>query len=177
MLKKLSQIAVAILVVGVGTACNEQPAPTSPLTSEPLMNISGSRGNVTAIEEIVNTFDQAWTAGDPVAYAAQYAAAEWVGPTGLVLRNAAAITGLYTNILRRFAGSTRTSTIRGLTFLTGTIAVLDIDARVTGFPVPAPVTPWQPGVIRALERNILIKRGGEWQIVMHQQVTVAPGVP
>jgi hypothetical protein len=28
---------------------------------------------------------------------------------------------------------TRHSTIRNLTFLTGTIAVLDIDARVTGF--------------------------------------------
>lgn len=77
MFRKLSQVAAAILVVAVGTACNEQPAPTSPLPSAPQMSISGSPGDIAAIQQIVNTFDQAWTAGDPVAYAAQYAAAEW----------------------------------------------------------------------------------------------------
>jgi hypothetical protein len=55
------------------------------------------------------------------------------------------------------------------------VAVLDIDTRITG-ALPPFVTPWQPGIVRALEKNILIKRGGEWRIVQHQQVLVAPGV-
>ncbi|HEX6050677.1 MAG TPA: hypothetical protein VFZ21_15465 [Gemmatimonadaceae bacterium] len=72
-------------------------------------------------------------------------------------------------------GTTRQSQIRALTFLTGTIAVLDIDTRVSG-ALPPFVTPWQPNTVRALEKNILVKRGGEWRIVQHQQTMVAPGV-
>ena len=75
-----------------------------------------------------------------------------------------------------FPGTTRRSTIRNLTFLTGTIAVLNIDARVTGFGALAPgQVPWQPGIIRALEKNVLVKRSGEWRIVQHQQTIAAPG--
>jgi hypothetical protein len=59
--------------------------------------------------------------------------------------------------------------------LTGTIAVLNLDVRVTG-PIPPFIVPWQPGIVRALEKNILVKRGGEWKIVEHQQLLVAPGV-
>ena len=142
--------------------------------------VSGSPGDRAAIQDIVTTFDEAWTAGDPVTYAAQYAdVAEWVGPTGLVLTDPAAITNLYTTLFTFvFPNTTRQSTIRNLTFLTGTIAVLDIDARGTGFQsLPPGIIPWQPGIIRALEKNILLKRSGEWRIVRHQQTSVAPGIP
>lgn len=135
--------------------------------------------NVAAIEAIVATFDAAWTGGDPVTYAAQYAGAEWIGPNGAIQTDPAVLTAIYTGIiLGALPGSVRQSTIRSLTFLTGTIAVLDIDARVTGFAAPPPgVVPWQPGTLRALEKNILVKRAGEWRILRHQQTFVAPGVP
>jgi hypothetical protein len=96
-----------------------------------------------------------------------------------VLTAPAAITALSTTIVTfALPGTTRESTIRNLTFLTGTVAVLDIEARVTGFTSPPPgVVPGQPGVIRALEKNILLKRSGQWSIVQHQQTAVAPGVP
>jgi hypothetical protein len=61
-------------------------------------------------------------------------------------------------------------------FLTGTLAVLDIDTRITG-ALPPFVTPWQPGMTRAREKNILQKRDGKWEIIQHQQTSVAPGVP
>jgi uncharacterized protein (TIGR02246 family) len=182
-----STAALALLVVLAAPACNDEPLspgaggssnPESDARSIPA-SASGGVKDREAIQTIVNTFDQAWTAGDAVVYAAQYAGAEWVGPDGLVLTDPAAITAVYTAVLTFvFPGTTRQSTIRNLTFLTGTIAVLDIDARVTGFgPLPPGVVPWQPGTLRALEKNILVKRAGEWEIVKHQQTIVAAGIP
>ena len=53
--------------------------------------------------------------------------------------------------------------------------MLDSDARVTGFAAPPPgIVPWQPGTLRALEKNILLKRDGEWRVIRHQQTAVAP---
>jgi len=125
-------------------------------------NVQGSPRDVEAIQQIVTTFDQAW-GSDPVTYAAQYGSViDWVGPTGLVLNDPAAITALYTFLFTNvFGGTTRISTIRNLTFLTGTLAVLDIDTEVVG-------------LAHALEKNVLIKRAGEWRILLHQQTLVAP---
>ena len=181
MSNRLSRAAPTLLALVAMSGCSDQPL--SPSTDErasspPVQAAAhGSPGDRAAIQQILNTLDQAWTAGDPVAYAARYAGAEWVGPNGTVLTDPGAITGLYTFVFSVvFPGTTRQSTIRNLTFLTGTIAVLNIDARVTGFASLAPgQVPWQPGIVRALEKNVLIKRGGEWQIVQHQQTIAAPG--
>ena len=182
---RLSSTVLALLVVLATPACNDEPlSPGAGGSPDPESNAPSipalARGSVQdreAIQAIVNTFDQAWTAGNPVVYAGQYADTEWVGPDGTVLTDPAAITAVYTAVLTFvLPGTTRQSTIRKLTFLTGTIAVLDIDARVTG-PLPPGVVPWQPGTLRALEKNILVKRAGEWHIVKHQQTIVAPGVP
>ena len=141
-------------------------------------SVAQSPANLDAIQDIVETFDRTW-GNDAVTYASQYAGADWVGPNGAVITDPGALIGLYSFLFSTiFAGTTRQSTIRNLTFLTGTIAVLDIDTRVTGFgALPPGVVPWQPGIIRALEKDVLIKRGGEWQIVQHQQTVVAPVVP
>jgi hypothetical protein len=98
-----------------------------------------------------------------VTYAAQYGSViDWVGPTGTILNDPDGITALYTFLFTNvFAGTTRISTIRNLTFLSGTIAVLDIETQVVGFG-------------RALEKNVLIKRAGEWRILLHQQTLVTP---
>lgn len=175
-------LGVALMVVFTAVACKDTPVEVangaeSASQSQALMNATGSSRDLAAMQQIVNTFDQAWTAGDAVAYAAQYAnVTEWVGPTGSILTDPAAITGTYVFILSvLLPNTTRQSTIRRVTFLTGTTAVLDIDARVTGFDPTPGLEPWQPGIIRALEKNILEKRGGIWQIILHQQTFSAPG--
>lgn len=170
------------LLVLFASACNDEPLTRStvPDNAELRASVVSNPNDEEAIQRIVDTFDAAWTAGDYATYGAQYAdARDWVGPTGVILTNPAAITGLYRNILTGFfAGSTRHSTIRALTFLSGTLAVLDIDTRVTGFSaLPPGVVPWRTGITRALEKNILQKRGNEWRIIRHQQTSVAPGVP
>ena len=129
-----------------------------------------------AVREIVHTLDEAWTAGDAGRYAALYARADFVGPDGAVLNDPAAITALYTALFTFvFPNTTRSSVIRNLTFLNARFAVLDIDTRVRGFEsLPPGVVPWRPRVIRALEKNVLIKTRGEWRIVQHQQTLLAP---
>jgi ketosteroid isomerase-like protein len=180
MSKMQTKYGLALLLAALTSACQDEPLtlPYADAAREVSAQASVTAGprDHEAIQQIVNTFDAAWTAGDYVTYAAQYAGAEWVGPNGQVLTNPADITAtyqaLFTQVLR---GTTRNSTIRNLTFLSGTIGVLDIDTRLTG-PLPPFIVPWQPGILRALEKNILIKRGSEWQIVRHQQTIVAPGV-
>jgi uncharacterized protein (TIGR02246 family) len=174
---------IALLAIGTVPACDQEslsPEVAGLEQQSVEAQVSGSARDRAAIQDIVTTFDEAWTAGDAVRYAAQYAdVADWVGPTGVVLTDPAAITDLYTRLFTFvFPNTTRRSTIRSLVFLTGAIAVLDIDARGTGFEsLPPGIVPWQPGIVRALEKNILIKRDGEWRIVRHQQTSVAPGVP
>jgi len=169
--------AVMLLFILI-SACDEGPISTGPVndpeSGTTAASISGSPRDHDAIQQIINTFDQTWGV-DAATYAGQYAEADFVGPNGANLTTAEEILQLYTGIFPAFAGTTRRSQIRALTFMTGTVAVLDIDARVTG-ALPPFVTPWQPGIVRALEKNILIKRGSEWRIVQHQQVLVAPGV-
>jgi hypothetical protein len=172
-----SRLLTAVVLL-LFSACDEGPISTGPVNESEsgtmAASAKGSPRDHAAIQQIINTFDQTWGI-DAATYAGQYAEADFVGPNGANLTTAEEILQLYTGIFPAFAGTTRQSQIRALTFLTGTVAVLDIDARVTG-ALPPFVTPWQPGIVRALEKDILIKRGGEWTIVQHQQVLVAPGV-
>jgi hypothetical protein len=147
------------------SGCRDEPLSVAELASpaDAQASVVAGPGDREAIQQILTNFDQAW-GNDPVAYAAQYGSViDWVGPNGNVLTDPAAITGLYTFLFTNvFPGSTRTSFIRNLTFLTGTIAVLDIEARIAG------------STTGARERNVLVKRAGEWRIVLHQQTLIAP---
>jgi hypothetical protein len=172
---RISALALGSLLA---LACNEEPTSVrggGGHEAAPQASVPGSPGDVAAMHEILATLDRTW-GNDPVTYAAQYGNADFVAPSGLRLSSQEQIRQLYTNIFPIWANTTRQSQIRRLTFLTGTLAVLDIDTRVTG-ALPPHVTPWQPGMTRALEKNILQKRGGRWEIIQHQQTSVAPGVP
>ena len=161
MSRSLNIGAVALAITFVGGSVVE-PLTVGRMASAAQANVPGSPRDVEAIQQIVTTFDETW-GSDPVTYAAQYGSVtDWVGPTGTVLNDPAAITALYTFLFTNvFEGTTRISTIRNLTFLSGTIAVLDIQTEVVGFA-------------RALEKNVLIKRAGEWRILLHQQTLITP---
>lgn len=154
-------IVVVALAIAFASGSNVEPLAMGRAVSAE-QAIPGSPRDVEAIQQIVTTFDQTW-GSDPVTYAAQYGSViDWVGPTGTILNDPAAITNLYTFLFTNvFGGTTRISAIRNLTFLSGTIAVLDIETEVVGRA-------------QALEKNVLIKRDGEWRIVMHQQTLVTP---
>jgi hypothetical protein len=161
-MSKSLKIGAIALAITFASGSNVAPLAAGPLAAAAQANIPGSPRDVAAIQQIVTTFDQTW-GSDPVTYAAQYGSViDWVGPTGLVLNDPAAITALYTFLFTNvFGGTTRISTIRNLTFLSGTVAVLDIETEVVGRA-------------RALEKNVLTKRAGEWRILLHQQTLVTP---
>jgi uncharacterized protein (TIGR02246 family) len=181
MSRYLYRITPALVAFATVAGCED--APSGPAAEaagmdglEATAEVQGDWRDRAAIREIVHTFDEAWTAGDPRRYAAQYASADFVGPDGAVLTDPDAITALYTALFTFvLPNTTRRSTIRNLTFLSPRIAVLDIDTRVRGFgSLPPGIAPWRPRVIRALEKNVLVKTRGEWRIVQHQQTLLAP---
>jgi hypothetical protein len=161
-MSKSLNIGAIALAIAFASGSTVEPLTAVRMDSAAQAGISGSPRDLEAIQQIVTTFDQTW-GSDPVTYAAQYGSViDWVGPTGTILNDPAAITALYTFLFTNvFHGTTRISTIRNLTFLSGTIAVLDIETQVVGFA-------------RALEKNVLIKRAGEWRILLHQQTLVTP---
>jgi hypothetical protein len=159
-MSKSWQIGAIVLAMTFASGCDEPVAVGGVTAPEALASVTGSPRDAEAIQQIVTTFDQTW-GSDPVTYAAQYGSIiDWVSPNGVIINDPAAITALYTNLFNGFfAGTTRVSTIRKLTFLTGTVAVLDIEAEVVG-------------IARALEKNVIVKRAGEWRILLHQQTAV-----
>ena len=161
-MSKSLNIGAIALAIAFASGSSVEPLTAGRMDSTAQASIPGSPRDLEAIQQIVTTFDQTW-GSDPVTYAAQYGSViDWVGPTGTILNDPEAITALYTFLFTNvFAGTTRITTIRNLTFLSGTVAVLDIETRVVGFA-------------RALEKNVLIKRAGEWRILLHQQTLVTP---
>jgi hypothetical protein len=161
-MSKSFNMGTIVLAMTIASGCNDEPLNVAEAPPAVQSSVTGSPRDAEAIQQIVTTFDQTW-GSDAVTYAAQYGSViEWVGPTGTVLSDPAAITGLYTFLFTNvFPGTTRTSTIRRLTFLTGTLAVLDLDAVVSSGA-------------GAREKNILIKRAGEWRILMHHQTLITP---
>lgn len=172
----------SLLTGAVLLAACDGTSPTAPTGETTPVSPAVAAADTSAMQQLVARFDAVWTAGDNITYAAQFMGGdgwEWVGPTGLIHADSVALTGFYKTLFTFvFSGTTRNSTIRKLTFLTGTLAVLDVDARITGFTsLPPTIVPWQPTVVRVLEKNVLVKRGGAWQIIKHQQTSVAPGIP
>ncbi|CAN5847850.1 hypothetical protein BH23GEM9_BH23GEM9_04610 [soil metagenome] len=165
MSRSLNIVAIALAMTFAG-ACNDEPLKPSADGVAPAAqaSVTGSPNDLEAIRQIMANLDDAW-GNDPVAYAAQYAhAIDWVSPNGVIINDPAARTALYTFLFTNvFAGTQRTSTIRRLTFFNGTTAVLDIQAGVVG-----------GGGVGAFEKNVLVKRAGEWQILLHQQTLIAP---
>jgi hypothetical protein len=156
-MSKSWKIGAIVLAMTFASGCNEEPVAVAHVTApEAEASVTGSPRDAEAIQQILTTFDETW-GSDPVTYAAQYGSIiDWVGPTGVIIKDPAALTVLYTNLFTGFfAGTTRVSTIRNLTFLTGTVAVLDIDAEILG-------------LARGAEKNVIVKRAGEWRILMHQ---------
>jgi hypothetical protein len=162
MSRSLKIAAIVLAMTFANGFFHDESLTATGMTPAAQAGVTGSPRDVEAIQQIVTTFDRTW-GSDPVTYAAQYGSViDWVGPTGTILNDPDAITALYTFLFTNvFAGTTRISTIRNLTFLSGTIAVLDIETQVVGFG-------------RALEKNVLIKRAGEWRILLHQQTLVTP---
>jgi uncharacterized protein (TIGR02246 family) len=140
---------------------------------------SNPPGQVQHIERLVSAVEAAWAAADATAFAASYSEdVQFIGPTGGVVSGRAMLRNAHVGIfINYFPASTLEAEVRRIEFLTGTIAMVDLNYRVTGFDgVPGGLLPTEPGVIRHTVRWVLVKDRGEWQI-HGQQITPVPPRP
>jgi uncharacterized protein (TIGR02246 family) len=167
----------------VGAACTD--APTA-LPSADAAGVSEARvatnppGQVREIEALLSSWEAAWAAHDAAAYAAHYAEdVDFVNPLGGILSGREAIREQHEFLFSGpFRGSTNVYEIRRLVFLTGTIAIVDLNMRLTGFAFLPPGLPqFEPGLVFTRARMVVMKQRGTWEIIAQQLTPVLPPPP
>ena len=166
--------AVAALSTGLLplSACNEGSDVMAPGGARQLQAAATDLGAIPTdpILDIIAAITAAWNQKDAAAYAAPFAEdLQFINPAGVVFLGRDAFLNLHTILFNGpFAGSTVTTTVRGIQFLTGTIAIVYLDQSVTGYAFLPPGVPSTGGVVRTRATWVVEKRGGEWEIVFEQ---------
>jgi uncharacterized protein (TIGR02246 family) len=134
-----------------------------------MSSVGPQGGDIQGIEQLLASYSATWAAGDAAGNAALYATdADFVNPIGVVLAGRPTIQAVHTALLAGPGrGSTLTATLHAVNFLTGTVALVDVFTTLSNAPGPPPpfavVSP--DGSVRARSRWLVMKRGGEWQIL------------
>ena len=139
-----------------------------------------SHGDLAGVTAVVTARDAAWNAGDANAIAARFVDdAEFINGRGQLALGAAAIRANHTvSLAGVFRGSHTHGTIRRITFLSGTSAVVDVDNDLTNFTsLPPGTLPTTPGVQSGRHKRLVVKRGGIWRVVLMQITSIAPAAP
>jgi uncharacterized protein (TIGR02246 family) len=170
-----------VAAVVMAAACSEAPDAMAPNSrTEPAFTVA--EGHVGGIEALIATQEAAWAAKDAVAYAANYTEdAEVIAPIAQIVAGRAAVQGqhvfLFNPVTGIFRASTQSLSLRSLTFLTGTIALVKLDVTLTGFhALPPGLRESEPGVVRTRVTWVAVKRGPQWRILF-QQMTPFPPAP
>lgn len=168
----------AILLAGALAACsNDAPtaARATPAHAQPIIGVTDR--SVAAIDALVAAYEATWASDDAAAYAALFAEdAQIILAAGALLSGRPAIQAYFAGLFGGvFQPSTRSLAIRRVQFLTGTIAIVDLDTELSGYTaLPPGLRDTEPGVFRTRERWVLEKRAGDWQIVAMQRTPIPP---
>ncbi|MEP6999224.1 MAG: SgcJ/EcaC family oxidoreductase [bacterium] len=147
----------------------------SPTTASQL--IVASPSDVAAVTAVVTAWDAAWNAGDATALAATFwGDAEFINGRGQLAVGSPTIRSNHaTNLAGVFKGSHTQSGVRKITFMSATAAVVDADNDVTNFKaLPPGAVPTAPGVISQRQKRVVVKRDGEWRVLLMQLTSIAP---
>jgi uncharacterized protein (TIGR02246 family) len=180
-----ASVAATMLAVGVLlTACGDRDAttpvePTAPNASaaNAIDHVGPQHGDEAGVAAIVAAWDAAWNAGDAAGIAALFVDdAEFINGRGQIAQGAATIYANHAASLGGvFKGSRTKGTVRGIQFLSGTTAVLDVDNSLTDFKaLPPGSVATEPGVQRGRHKRLVVKRGGVWRTLQMQLTNVAP---
>jgi uncharacterized protein (TIGR02246 family) len=172
-----------LLLALLASACSDSSTPTA-LPSADATTVLEAKvgtnppGQVQHIEALMNALLAAWAAKDAAAYAAPFAEdVEFIGPTAVILSGREAIRVQHAFLfgpMGPFRQSTQTLEIRRIEFLTGTIAIVDLNSALTGFlGLPPGLRETEPGVVRNVVRWVVVKQRGEW-LIQGQQMTPVP---
>jgi uncharacterized protein (TIGR02246 family) len=177
-MKRFLILAAASLV----SACGESADPQSPdhIAGAPSYSTAVAAGQTQAIHDLIAEQSAAWAAKDAAAYGRTYTAdTEVVNPVGGILTGSAAVTAqhafLFNPAFGFFRNSTSSWTVRSISFLTGTTALVKLDVVLTGFSgLPPGLTATEPGVVRTRVSWIAVKQGQQWRIMYQQMTAIAP---
>lgn len=181
-------VASAGLLASATAASRTRPAvdlAVPPLSASMLAGSANASGGMVdqsredAVTAVIAAFDAAWNVGDASKLSSLYTDdAEFINIVGTVLPGAAAIRAQHVFLFTGpFRGSHSASTVRRVTFLTGTTALVDTDTQLTGYVSLSPgVRPTVPGALRARFKHLVAKRGGAWRITSTQGTAVQPAM-
>lgn len=160
---------VAALIVGghVFAGCNVYARPVAD-------NPSDARDE-SQIRRIVDEEVAAWNAGDAKAYARHFAEdGTFTNIYGMVFEGHDEFERRHAETFGSFfKGSTRRETIRRLTFIAPTVALLDVDTEVRGFSAMPPGVPRpSDGVLRTRLQQVLVKGANGWMIASYHNVAI-----
>jgi uncharacterized protein (TIGR02246 family) len=172
------KIAVLTFAAAAVLACDNEPLNVESRTASSALAPQFSSAKAEQdIQALVDAQFAAWSAKDAAAHAATYEIdAKFFDPAGAVHEGRAAIFAAHAFLFGAFfAGTTETQVITGVRFLTGTIAIVYLNAELTGFgPLPPGFPLTEPGVLRTTKTWVVVKRAGSWEIVTQHMAPVAP---
>ena len=180
-----AMFAVGILVSGCdrGSGSAGSPAaPNAPSASvdDAFDHVGPQKGDTAGVVAVVTAWDAAWNVGDAAGLAATFVDdAEFINAQGRLFIGADQIRAQHAiTLAAQFRGSHTVGHVRRITFLSGTAAVLDVDNDLTRYE---PVAPGST-VLRAIQQSgrhkrLVVKRGGEWRVMLFQNTMVTPPTP
>jgi len=184
---RVASMLPLLLVVGFTAGCEQSPVsgavdaqahPVSPdemasFSSMPVVPPAAARG----IQDLLDRWTAAWESMDGIAYGANYAEdADFVNPLGGILSGRAQIGATHVFLFAGpFRGSTQTYEIRRMVSLTGNLAIVDVNAALTGYlGLPPGLVEAEPGVVRTRARMVVGRVNGEWLILAQQLTAIVP---
>jgi uncharacterized protein (TIGR02246 family) len=174
-MKRILATAALVLTTGCGnTAETHAPSAEAPSFS------ASAVGQMEGIDALVAAQGAAWSAKDAVAYGDTYTMdSEVVNPVGAIINGRAGVTAIHAFLFNPGAGLFRNSTlslsVRSVTFLTGTTALVKLDGVLTGLSgLPPGLVETEPDTVRTRVSWIAVKQGQQWRIQYQQMTAVAP---
>lgn len=178
-------IAIGLLLYGCDGGSSRAGGPAAPNAPSASLDdafdhVGPEKGDTAGVVAVVTAWDAAWNAGDAAGLAATFVDdAEFINAMGRLFIGADQIRAQHEiTLAAQFRGSHTVGHVRRITFLSGTAAVLDVDNDLTRYE---PVAPGST-VLRAIQQSgrhkrLVVKRGGEWRVMLFQNTTVVPPTP
>ena len=133
-----------------------------------------------AIEALVAGLTDAWNGGDARAFSARFAAdGSFTNVLGVVAYGREIFELRHAEIFRTiYKGSVLQQSIGRVRFIRPDVAVVDVDAAVTGYlRLPPGVQAASDGALRAKLQLVVTREDGEWWIAAFHNVDVKPLPP
>jgi uncharacterized protein (TIGR02246 family) len=134
----------------------------------------------TAVREIIHEEIAAWNSGDAVAYSRHFAAdGTCTNVRGQLFTGRQAFTQQHEYLFKGpFHGSTLKQDVVSLKFVRPDVAIVEVLTSVTGIQKLSPGTNADSkGRLRTRLLQVIVKNGGEWEIVAYHNTDVKPDVP